>query len=204
MLRSERKYIKKLKKTLERQKKAEIIEETRGLQKLKPLAAFTREAVQLAAEQYGLEKGDWLFLEDASGGGRSTVELLREMQISGVIAEGEMAPAVHEHFLQMGIPVFSSKNLPVQRINKLPFVRPEDVLTAQAAFEEEMKVRLSRQEVEKLESLFQEYRVERKKEEKRKQKLAKEATEAFGLSRAKRRCFHKSYESRLKIFSYIL
>ena len=91
VLRSERKYIKKLKKTLERQKKAEIIEETRGLQKLKPLAAFTREAVQLAVEQYSLEKGDWVFLEDASGGGKSTVELLLEKQIAGVVAEGEMA-----------------------------------------------------------------------------------------------------------------
>jgi predicted RNase H-like nuclease (RuvC/YqgF family) len=71
VLRSERKYIKKLKKTLERQKKAELIEETCGLQKLKPLAAFTRESILLAAEQYCLEKGDWLFLEDASGGGKS-------------------------------------------------------------------------------------------------------------------------------------
>ncbi len=63
ILRSERKYIKKLKKTLERSKKAEIIEETRGLQELKPLAAFTRESILLATEQYCLEKGDWLFLE---------------------------------------------------------------------------------------------------------------------------------------------
>jgi predicted RNase H-like nuclease (RuvC/YqgF family) len=171
ILRSERKYIKKLKKTLDRQKKAEIILETRGLQELKPLAAFTREAVQLAAEQYHLGKGDWVFLEDASGGGKSTVELLREKEIAGVVAEGEMSPAVHEHFLENGIPVISSKNLPVQRINKMPFVRQEDVAAASAAWEEEMKDRLARLQAERLESLFQEYRVERKKEEKRKQKL---------------------------------
>ena len=171
ILRSERKYIKKLKKTLERSKKAEIIEETRGLQKLKPLAAFTREAVQLAAEQYCLEKGDWLFLEDASGGGRSTVELLREKEIAGVVANGEMAPALREHFQQMGIPIFSHKNVPVQMINKMPFVRPEDVALASVAWEEEMKDRQSRLQAERLEGLFQEYRVERKKEEKRKQKL---------------------------------
>ncbi len=170
ILRSERKYIKKLKKTLERQKKAELIEETRGLQKLKPLAAFTREAVQLAAEQYCLEKGDWLFLEDASGGGKSTVELLREKEIAGVVAQGELRPAVREHFLQMGIPIFSRKNVPVQMINKIPFVRPEDVALASVAWEEEMKDRQSRLEAERLEGLFQEYRVERKKEEKRKQK----------------------------------
>jgi predicted RNase H-like nuclease (RuvC/YqgF family) len=175
VLRSERKHIKKLKKTLERQKKAEIIEETRGLQKLKPLAAFTRESILLAMEQYCLEKGDWLFLEDASGGGRSTVELLRDKEIAGVVAEGELRPALREHFLELCIPVFSSKNLPVQRINKMPFVRPEDVAAASVAWEEEMKARLARLHEERLESLFQEYRVERKKEEKRKQKLAREA-----------------------------
>ncbi|MBN1236449.1 MAG: DUF460 domain-containing protein [Methanotrichaceae archaeon] len=175
VLRSERKHIKKLKKTLTRQKKAEMIEETRGLLKLKPLEAFSREAVQLAAEQYGLEKGDLIFLEDASGGGRSTVELLMEEKISGLVAKGEMAPAMREHFLDLGIPVFSCKDLPVQIINNMPFVRPEDVLAAQAAWEVEMKERRARLEAEKLESLFQEYRVERKKEEKRKQKLAKDA-----------------------------
>jgi predicted RNase H-like nuclease (RuvC/YqgF family) len=130
--------------------------------------------VQLVAEQYGLEKGDWIFLEDASGGGRSTIEFLWEKEISGLVAEGEMAPAMREHFLDLGIPVFSSKDLPVQIINNMPFVRPEDVLAAQAAWEEEMKERRARLEAEKLESLFQEYRVERKKEEKRKQKLAKD------------------------------
>ncbi len=55
VLRSERKHIKKLKKTLERQKKMEIIEETHGLLKLKPLSAFTREAVLLATS--GLDGG---------------------------------------------------------------------------------------------------------------------------------------------------
>jgi len=160
---------------LERSKKAEIIEETRGLQKLKPLAAFTRESILLAMEQYCLEKGDWLFLEDASGGGRSTVELLREKEIAGVVVEGELRPALREHFQELCIPVFSRKNVPVQRINKMPFVRPEDVAAASVAWEEEMKARLARQHEERLEGIFQEYKVERKKEEKRKQKLARES-----------------------------
>jgi predicted RNase H-like nuclease (RuvC/YqgF family) len=82
---------------------------------------------------------------------------------------------VREHFLGLRIPVFSSKNLPVQMINKMPFVRPEDVMAARAAWEEEMKDRLAKLQEERLESLFQEYRVERKKEEKRKQKLAGES-----------------------------
>ncbi len=173
VLRSERKYIKKLKKILERQKKAEVIEETRGLQRLKPLAAFTRESIQQSIEQHRLGKGDWVFLEDASGGGRSTVELLRELEISGLVAGGDPGPAMREHFLQMGIPIFTRMNLPVQMVNNMPFVRKEDVAAASAAWEEEMKDRQARLQAERLESLFQEYRVERQKEEKRKQKLAR-------------------------------
>jgi predicted RNase H-like nuclease (RuvC/YqgF family) len=56
--------------------------------------------------------------------------------------------------------------LPVQMVNNMPFVRKEDVSAALASWEEEMKDRLARLQAERLESLFQEYRVERKKEEK--------------------------------------
>jgi predicted RNase H-like nuclease (RuvC/YqgF family) len=174
VLRSERKHIKKLKKALVRQKKAEQIEETKGLLMLKPLQAFNREAVQLTAERYGLEEGDLVFLEECSGGGRSTAELLFEKQVAGVIANGEMVPAVLEHFMEMGLPVFSSKEVDVRMVNGLPFAGPEDVAAARAAWEEMMKARRARLKAERLESLFQEYRVERKKEEKRKQKVGPE------------------------------
>jgi predicted RNase H-like nuclease (RuvC/YqgF family) len=174
VLRSERKHIKKLKKSLERQKKMEIIEQTQGLLKLKPLTTFTREAVLQAAGESGLEKGDLIYLHDASGGGRSTVELLGERGIAGVVAGGEMTAALQEHFCDLGTPVFSIQALPVRWINNLPFVRPEDLSAARSAWDEEMAVRRAKKEAEKLESLFQEYRVERKKEEKRKQKLARE------------------------------
>ncbi|HPS91253.1 MAG TPA: DUF460 domain-containing protein [Methanothrix sp.] len=180
VLRSERKYIKKLKKILERQKKAEAIEQTHGLQSLKPLAAFTQKSIDQSIEQHRLGKGDWVFLQDASGGGRSTAELLREMGISGLVAGGEMSTAMREHFMQVAIPAFSSKSLPVQMINNMPFMRPEDLAAACAAWEDEMKDRLARMRVERLESLFEEYRVERKKEEKRKQKMSREAPGTVG------------------------
>ena len=178
VLRSERKHIKKLKKTLDRQKKMETIEEMHGLLKLKPLSAFTREAVLLAAEQFGLDKGDLVYLVDATGGGRSTVELLASQGISGVVTGGEMTAALRDHFFDLGVAVLSSKSLPVKMINNLPFVRPEDLSEARLAWEKEMADRRVKKEMEKLEGLFQEYRVERKKEEKRKQKIARETKAA--------------------------
>jgi uncharacterized protein len=171
ILRSERKYAKKLKKNAAARKKAERIEEIKGLRRLKPVGAFSREAVLLAIERYALGEGDLILLEDVSGGGKSTAELIKETGIAAVITEGEMAPALHEHFLDLRIPVFSSRELPVQRIDGLPFVRPEDVEVARATWDEMQKARQARLEAEKLESLFQDYKVERIKEEKRKKKM---------------------------------
>jgi len=171
ILRSERKYTKKLKRNAAARKKAERIEEIEGLRRLKPVGAFSREAVLLAIERYALGEGDLVLLEDVSGGGKSTAELIKETGIAAVITEGEMAPALHEHFLDLGVPVFSSRELPVQRIDGLPFVRPEDVEAARATWDEMQKARQARLEAEKLESLFQDYKVERIKEEKRKKKL---------------------------------
>ncbi len=167
VLRSERKYTKKLKKSLTRQKKAEQIEELKGLRRLALLEAFSKEAVASALEQKRVGRGDLVLLEDASGGGKNTAELLAEQGIAGVITDSDMAPAVREHFLERGIPVFSSKELPVQRIDGLPFVRPGDVDVAQAHWEDQMKARQAKRQAERLESIFQEYRVERKREEKR-------------------------------------
>jgi predicted RNase H-like nuclease (RuvC/YqgF family) len=131
------------------------------------LEAFSKEAVASALEQKRVGQGDLVFLVDASGGGKNTAELLAEQGIAGVITDSDMVPAVREHFLDRGIPVFSSKELPVQRIDGLPFVRPEDVDAAQARWEDQMKARQAKRQAERLESIFQEYRVERKREEKR-------------------------------------
>jgi predicted RNase H-like nuclease (RuvC/YqgF family) len=171
ILRSERKYTKKLKRNAAARKKAERIEEIEGLRRLKPVGAFSREAVLLAIERYALGEGDLILLEDVSGGGKSTAELIKETGIAAVITEGEMAPALHEHFLDLGVPVFSSRELPVQRIDGLPFVRPENVEAARVVWDEMQKARQARLEAEKLESLFQDYKVERMKEEKRKKKM---------------------------------
>ncbi len=171
ILRSERKYTKKLKKNFARQKKAERIEEVKGLRRLKPVEAFSREAVLLAIDRYALGEGDLICLENSSGGGKSTAELIKETGVTAVVTEGEMAQAMKEQFLDLSLPVFSITELPVQRIDGLPFVRPEDVEAAMERWAEQMKARQARLQAEKLESLFQDYKVERMKEEKRKKKL---------------------------------
>ena len=171
ILRAERKYTKRLKRTVAARKRAERIEAVKGLRRLKPVAAFSREAVLAAAERYALAEGDLVLLEDASGGGRSTAEIFREKGVAAIVAEGEMAPAMQEHFLDLDLPVFTSREVAVQRIDGLPFIRPEELEAAREEWGVQQKARQARREAERLESLFQDYKAERMKEEKRKKRM---------------------------------
>ena len=82
-----------------------------------------------------------------------------------------MAQAMQEYFLDLGLPVFTSAEIAVQRIDSLPFIRPEELEAARERWEVQQKARQARLEAEKLESLFQDYKVERMKEEKRKKRM---------------------------------
>jgi uncharacterized protein len=172
ILRSERKYIKKLKHDLGHKKKAEKIEDMRGFRRLKMIEAFSKEAIAAASARWGLEKGDLVFIEDASGGGPNTADLLIDRGIEAVVAGSEMSPAILEHFNDRELPIFSSQEIPIHKIDGIAFVNPQNVEDARARWVEKMKARQAQQKAEWLESMIQEYRVERKKEERKKLKQA--------------------------------
>lgn len=172
ILRSERKYIKKLKHDLGHKKKAEKIEEIKGFRRLKTVETFSKEAVIAASERWGIEKGDIVFIENASGGGPNTADLLIDRGIEAIIAGSEMSPSILEHFNDRGLPVFSASEIQIQRIDGIAFVNPDDVTSAKARWAERMKTRQAERKAEWLESMIQEYRVERKKEERKKLKQA--------------------------------
>ena len=172
LLRSERKYIRKLKRDLGHKKKAEKIEEIKGFRRLKTVEAFSKEAIMAASERWGIEKGDMVYIEDASGGGPNTADLLTDRGIEAVIAGSEMSPAIKEHFNDKGLPVFSIVEVQVQRIDGIVFVNPNEIDAAKTLWTERMKARQAERKAEWLESMIQEYRVERKKEERRKLKQA--------------------------------
>jgi predicted RNase H-like nuclease (RuvC/YqgF family) len=170
LLRSERKQMRHLLQDLSRRKKEEKLTEqveASGMRRLKILEAFSKEAVAQASERWGIDKGDLILLQESSGGGPNTADLLAERGVGAVIWEKAMPNAVREHFFDRGIPVFSSAELAVQRIGGQAFVRPEDLEEAIARWREQMKARQAERKAEWLEGMLQEYRVERRKEERR-------------------------------------
>ncbi len=170
MLRSERKQMRRLLADRSRQKKAERVEGLKGYKRLKVLDAFSKEAIVAAAERFGLEKGDFVLLMNASGGGPNTADLLIERGIAAIITDGEMVPATREHLQEKGIPVFTSREIGIYRVDSVAFVKPEEIGTATARWKEVMKARQAERKAEWLEGIIRDYRVERRKEEKKKMK----------------------------------
>lgn len=168
LLRSERKYMRRLKADLSRKRKAEKIEALKGYQRLKAIETFSKEAIAEASERWGVEKGDVVLLVDASGGGPNTADLLIERGIQAVMTDSEMAPAVREYFYEKGIPVFSSSEVQIHRVDGVAFVKPEDVEAARVLWQEKMKLRQAERKADWLEGMLRDYRVERKKEERKK------------------------------------
>jgi hypothetical protein len=113
-----------------------------------------------------------VFIEDASGGGPNTADLLIDRGVEAVVAGSEMSPAILEHFNDRELPVFSSHEIQIHKIDGIAFVNPQNVADARARWGEEIKARQAQQKAEWLESMIQEYRVERKKEERKKLKQA--------------------------------
>jgi len=117
-----------------------------------------------------LRRGTWFLIEDASGGGPNTADLLINREIEALIVGSEMSPAILEHFNDRGLPVFSANEVQIQRIDGIAFVNPDEVVAARARWAERMKTRQAEAKAEWLESNDPGVRVERKKEERKKLK----------------------------------
>ncbi len=115
------KEIKRLKEELkaregENAELRQIVEELKGKRevkvkggkKIKVIRSFSRNAILDTDRKYGLKKGDVVFLEDGSGGGASTAELLASKGVAAVIYDKELSHFAADKFFESGIPAFST------------------------------------------------------------------------------------------------
>ena len=115
------KEIKRLKEELkaraeENAELRQIVEELKGKRevkvkggkKIKVIRSFSRNAILDTDRKYGLKKGDVVFLEDGSGGGASTAELLANKGVAAVIYGKELSHFAADKFFEFGVPAFST------------------------------------------------------------------------------------------------
>ncbi|MCW3134297.1 MAG: DUF460 domain-containing protein [Methanophagales archaeon] len=85
----------------------------KGGKRIKVIRSFSRNAILDTDRKYGLKKGDIVFLEDGSGGGASTVELLANKGVAGVIYGKKLSHFAADNFFEFDIPAFSTDEIPL-------------------------------------------------------------------------------------------
>lgn len=88
--------------------------EVTGGKRIKVIRTFSHDAILETERRYGLTRGDILFLEDGSGGGASTAELLAQKGVAAVLYGKELSHFAAETFAAWQIPTFSTAELPVR------------------------------------------------------------------------------------------
>jgi len=99
----------------------EIIEELKGKRevnvkggkRLKVIRSFSRNAILDMDRRYGLKKGDIVYLEDGSGGGASTAELLVNKGVAVVVYGKGLSHFAADKFFEFDIPAFSVDEIPL-------------------------------------------------------------------------------------------
>ncbi len=85
----------------------------KGGKRIKTIKSFSRAAILDTDRKYGLKKGDIVFLQDGSGGGASTAELLAKKGVASVIYGKELSHFAADKFFEFDIPAFSTDEIPL-------------------------------------------------------------------------------------------
>jgi len=128
---------------------------------VKVITAFTKESIAETKEKYGLKAGDVVFMENPSGGGAATAQILVEAGVRAVIIPEDISHAAEETFFKGDVPVL--RDIQLERAEDFAMAEPEAIKAAIAAWEKEAEVKRHKAKEDKLESLFEEYRSERRR-----------------------------------------
>jgi predicted RNase H-like nuclease (RuvC/YqgF family) len=166
-LRKEEKNRKKLTRQIARLKRFADLQMNSDHIPFKVLEALTRDAVRALEDDLGIGEGDLLYAPRTDGWGMSVVEHLCGSRIRALIVGDTPDERLMAAFQECGVPLLAREGLEVNVRGRTGTVRKAALDAALAAWEEAQAEYARRKKTEMLESIFKEYRSERKKEVKR-------------------------------------
>jgi hypothetical protein len=134
------------------------VTEGRNLVPVKVVSQFTRDAIRTADERYGLAAGDVVYLRDASGAGRSTAELLADVEPRVVLREGNLSDVADEVLFDHEIPVGDAESVAMQEVDDLAVARESDVEAAIEDWEDRAAERRKQQNASMVDKIISEHR----------------------------------------------
>ncbi|WP_435348276.1 DUF460 domain-containing protein [Haloarchaeobius sp. HRN-SO-5] len=139
---------------------ADIEEKKKGLVPVKPVAKFTRDAIDAAHDDYGLAADDVVYLRDASGAGRSTAEKLVAHDPRVVLKDGGLSEAADEVLFENEVPVGPADDVSMQEVDDLAVAREDDVKAVIDDWEDRAAERRKDQNAEMVDRLISEHRAD--------------------------------------------
>lgn len=161
-LRDERERLNHAHETMASLRRIRNLELSGDVTPMKVLSSFSREDIEELDERLGIKRGDVLLIEDPSGGGHLTVDLLKEKGVRAVVIEGEMSHMAREAFFEHGIPVLT--DVKVQRADTHAAANKHEIREAIQEWREWAERERQRRETDKIEAMFKEYKNERARE----------------------------------------
>ncbi len=139
--------------------------ESRGLvYPLKVVKSFTQEEIRKADELLGIKAGDIVFLEDSTGGGRQTAEILVQKRISAVICGSGISHMAMERFLEADIPIIPREDINIKQVDEFAIVDKEELERVLTKYKQRTLEQKRAQAEKLLETVVKQYREERQRE----------------------------------------
>jgi predicted RNase H-like nuclease (RuvC/YqgF family) len=136
------------------------VSEGKDLVPVKVIEQFTCDAIDDAAEAYGLASGDVIYLRDASGAGRSTAERLVATDPRVVLRDGNLSEAADEVLFDHDIPVAPAADVTIQEVDELAVARGSEVEAAVDDWERRADERSKERKSEMVDQIISEHRAE--------------------------------------------
>ncbi|MFC3477970.1 DUF460 domain-containing protein [Halobacterium litoreum] len=128
---------------------------------VKPIEQFTVDAIEAVDEEYGIAKGDVVYLRDASGAGRRTAELLADFRPRVVLRSGGLSDAADEVLFEREVPVGPADDVTIREIDELAIASEADVEAVVADWKERKAEREREQKESMVDSIISEHRADR-------------------------------------------
>ena len=129
-----------------------------GLVSVKVVEQFTLDAIDAAADAYGLVAGDVVYLRDASGAGRRTAERLASTEPRAVIRDGNLSEVADQVLFDHDVPVVPADAVSVREVDELAVAAEADVEAAVAEWESRAEQRRREAKAARLDRIISEHR----------------------------------------------
>ncbi|RLG72105.1 MAG: hypothetical protein DRO11_02935 [Methanobacteriota archaeon] len=162
-LAKEKKEKSELYKKLEMLRRMRLLEVTKQAVPVKVISALTKDRVRAALRDY-IKPGDVVYLEDPSGGGPTTVQLLVQAGISAVISNQGMSHTAMQTLEKHDIPILAPGKVGLRHVDGFAIADPQKLKENIEKWMEKHKEKMLAEKEAWLEEMINNYRETRKKE----------------------------------------